>query len=190
MIASYSRGDLKSMAFKGWAKKQFDARPVQGVGFSVKQTLGDYTVEASAPTEEAAIALMNKAAQPEKPCGCKDAVIETPAVEPVAEDKSASPEGLGGMANVACCPECGHEAPMSAFVAPYSDGLGSQEDNIPSVQPRSFDSLRKEIVAAAFAASVEEVSQLSLQLRGVLDIAEARRESMKWQETYESLGIE
>ncbi len=76
---------------------------------------------------------------------------------------------------------------MSEFATP-STGLGSTEDNVPAA--RSFDSLRKEIVAAAFTASEEEVSQLSLQLRGVLDIAEARRESMKWQETYESLGIE
>ena len=233
VIESYSRGMLKSAAYQAFGKKAFDERPAQGIGFTIKESVGDYSHEVTAPTEDQALALLEKSTiTKHADCACHNKNNE-PAVVPgitVEKDGSirirheivesltrhdvrlilsadgtkasfykqpdtkdaASPDGLGDMANMAECPKCGYEAPMSAFHKAHSDGLGSTEDNVPAMREpaKSFSDLRKEVVASAFEASLEDVNQLFLQLRGVLDIAEARRESMRWQEISETLGID
>ncbi|HTI50348.1 MAG TPA: HK97 family phage prohead protease [Planctomycetaceae bacterium] len=99
-------------------------------------------------------------------------------------EKSMDP-GMG------MCKACGHKAPMSEFMTPEEPDadIGTDDDEDMGM-PKSFDELRMEIVRRSFDTEPAEIGHLVLQLRGVLDLAEARQEDRKWQEVSESLGLE
>lgn len=80
IITAFSNHKLHSSMMKSWAEKMYRERPVivPGAnlrsGFTVKQRIGDYEVEASAPTEAEAISLLNKSSEPapKHECTCHE----------------------------------------------------------------------------------------------------------------------
>jgi uncharacterized protein (DUF2225 family) len=91
------------------------------------------------------------------------------------------------------CPKCMYRGMGEEFMPVDDEGEPSDpselgQGNEGGMPKKSFGELRQLVVKEAFGADYEEVNRLVSQLRGVLEIAEAHRESRKRDEILELLG--
>lgn len=167
IITAFSNHKLHSSMMKSWAEKMYRERPVVVPGanlrFTVKQKLGDYEVEASAPTEEAAISLLNKSSEPapKHDCKChKDAAAhqhgsvrhEGESVDDCVSRKISILEHEGGRS---------HEQNIAIAESMCRDGK-SKEDAIKAVMGKSDPIRWNKSLSKRFDVANESVSPSSM----------------------------
>jgi hypothetical protein len=103
------------------------------------------------------------------------------------------PNGEPAAVDMMVCPKCMYRGMGEEFMPVDDEGEPSDpselgQGNEGGMPKKSFGELRQLVVKEAFGADYEEVNRLVSQLRGVLEIAEAHRESRKRDEILELLG--
>jgi len=129
VITAFSRGKLHSPLIKGMAKHEFDARPVQGIGFTHSQSLpGGHKMSWTAPTIDDLRKAIDMTLEEKMPTGGSQGtpiapIVPVPPVAPVPAGGGSRPPGKASA--------CGCEASSTTTSTDYEmndDGDFTEKD--------------------------------------------------------------